>query len=516
MRVGLIPLFGWMPHSEHFVYLAHAIRALGHEVEVLTCDGSIPTCFNVEIKRQKKPIVCAACKSSTAVVAFQADEKNRFRKYTSSPTSSEVPNEWIHSSLRSLHRIEGDEMLPSLLLQSQAVKLAEATSQVYHRVQEWVDDRRPDFVFFFNGRIDISRAVLEALREKKIPFASVERSFSGNGINVLPGEDCLGLQAVHKLTSLVRDIPLPADKSYAAGQFLHDRIIGQTKTEWRNYNADSEDGEWPLLADGPRVLILPSSMNEIQGSSDYSMEWQDPTEGFEAVINGFGISPRQVLVRGHPNWAMDIGTAKGSAISQHYLNWSTSQGYHYIPSEVKVRSVDLMRDSDLVLVSHSSAAFEAAAVRRHVIAVGGAHYSKAGFTHDASDSEKLSRIIKNLKLYRGITLDKRRQRRLLRYISAAMTNIPMFAEDIVPLDARHCKMYKASNFNRLKSILDGGSLSLEIEHHDGCERIEDQVLEKIGTAEWIDIIAKRSGNASSNKWPIYRGQLLFKISSALR
>ena len=124
------------------------------------------------------------------------------------------------------------------------------------------------------------------------------------------------------------------------------------------------------MADGPRVLILPSSMNEIQGSSDYSMKWQDPTEGFEAVINGFGISPQQVLVRGHPNWAMGIGSAKGSAISQHYLNWSTSQDYHYIPSEVKVRSVDLMRDSDLVLVSHSSAALEAAAVRRHVIAVG--------------------------------------------------------------------------------------------------------------------------------------------------
>ncbi|MHA6327198.1 capsular polysaccharide export protein, LipB/KpsS family [Roseivivax sp. CAU 1753] len=513
MRVGLVPLFGWMPHSAHFVYLAHAIKALGHEVDVLTCDGQLPTCYNIEIKRQnRKALRCAICRASTTLVATQGDHSSRLGQFRNPSANASAPREWIHSSLRTLHRIEGDALLPNLAEQPQAERLADAVDQTFARMRRWIAERQPDYVFLFNGRMDISRAILEALRERNVLFATVERSFAGHGINILPGEDCLGLKAVHRLTRATRDSPLPPTHAWTAGQFLHDRLMGQTKTEWRNYSADATKGNWPLNTAGPRFLILPSSMNEIQGSEDYTMDWASPSDGFEAIVARTGLSPSQVVVRAHPNWATNIGVAQGDKISQYYLDWAQSKGYHFIPAESKVRSADLMRAADLVAVSHSSAAFEAASVGRHVLAVGTAHYSEAGFAHDTSSLEKLDIIIHSLKLRRGLTLDAERQRRLLRYIHTASKRIPMFADAIVPLDARYCEMYAADNFDRLRDVLAGQPLSLDPDTEEGSEMVEDDVLAKLGTSNWPVTIDRAAEPLIRKPWPDYRGRLIMDIS----
>lgn len=515
MRIGLIPFFGWMPHTAHFIYLTHALKSLGHTVEALTCNGQLATCYSIEAKgTNKRTLTCAKCRFSNAFVAAQTDVHTTFQKRVPA-SSSDMPAEWVHSSLRTLHRIEGDALLSQLAKSQQAENLMQASSLIFDSVRDWCSEKQFDFVFVFNGRMDITRAALEALKQKNVPFASVERSFAGHGINILPGEDCLGLQAVHRLTKAARDTPLPRSQALAAGKFLFDRLKGQTATEWRNYQKDATVGSWPLQADGPRILILPSSMNEVAGSRDYIMEWTSPTQGYEAVIAATGVTPDQVVVRGHPNWSQDIGISEGGKISQHYVDWTQGQGYHYIDAHSKVRTADLMRDADLILVSHSSAAYEAGAVGRNIITVGTAHYSQAGFAYNASTSKRLTQVMQDIDLQRGMKMSPLRQRRLLRYISTASHRIPLFAQAIVPQDARYCDLYKPRDFDRLTAILAGDPLTLEIMTEPASDSAEDDVLALLDGQTWPDTTHEKSISTSQRSWPKYRGQWLLDATRKL-
>lgn len=516
MRVGLIPFFGWLPHTPHFIYLTHALKALGHSVEALTCTGQLATCYNIEAKGTNKRLLsCASCRFSNSFITLQADKKNTFQRLAPADPAP-VSRDWVLSSLRTLHRIEGDAELADLARSPQADKLAQASGLVFESVQNWCRTRRFDFVFLFNGRMDITRAALEALKQNTVPFASVERSFAGHGINILPGEDCLGLKAVHRLTRAARDTPLPHKQAYAAGKFLFDRLKGQTATEWRNYQKDATIGTWPLSAPGPRILILPSSMNEVAEAPDYKMDWESPAAGYAAVIAAAGVTPEQVVVRGHPNWAQSIGIAQGDKISRYYTEWVAQHGYHYIDAQSKVRTADLMRDADLILVSHSSAAYEAGAVGRTVITVGTAHYAQAGFAYNASSPARLEQVMQEIDLRRGMEMDPARQRRLLRYISTASTRIPMFAETVVPRDARHCDLYKPRNFDRLAAILAGQPLGLDPLPEQGSEAVEDEVLTLLDGQTWQDIPQTAPDADLRQPWPAYRGQWLLESTRKQR
>lgn len=504
MRVGLIPFFGWMPHTAHFIYLTHALHALGHQVVTLTCDSNLPSCYGIEAKGiTKRKRSCATCRFSNCLVTAQTTQHTTFQTFTSDQTTP-VPVDWVQSSLRTLHRLEGDAILDILAQSDQADRLREAGGVVFDAVRNWCKVQKLDFVFLFNGRMDISRAALEALKQNNVPFASVERSFAGHGINILPNEDCLGLQAVHRLTKSARDTPLPSADAFAAGKFLFDRLRGQTATEWRNYQKGATAGTWPLETPGLRVLILPSSMNEVQGSRDYTMDWASPAAGYEAVLTAAGAKPNQVVVRGHPNWSQDIGISQGDKISQHYIEWTKIQGYHYIDAHSKVRTADLMRDADLILVSHSSAAYEAGAVGRNVITVGTAHYAQAGFAYNANSPEKLAQVMHDLDLKCGMTMAPDRRRRLLRYIHTASARIPLFPNTIVPSDARYCDMYQPPNFNRLKNILAGYPLDLEPMIAGQSEDAENNVLAMLDGQDWH--VPEHSALDLPPIWPAYRGK----------
>ena len=516
MRIGLIPFFGWMPHTAHFIYLTHALKSLGHSVESLTCNGQLPTCYSVEAKGlRRKPITCAKCRFSNGFVNLQTDRQDKFQDLYS-PDAAPTPMSWCHSSLRTLHRLEGDSALSELSEMPQAAGLAQASGQVFEAVTKWCSEKKFDFVFLFNGRMDISRAALEAVKQNRIPFASVERSFAGHGMNILPGEDCLGLQAVHRLTQAARDTPLSVEPALAAGKFLFDRLKGQTATEWRNYQKDAYSGSWPLSAPGRRLLILPSSMNEVEGSRDYKMAWETPIEGYEAFIDAADLDPQQIVVRGHPNWAQKIGVADGDKISQVYADWTQERGFHYIPANSNVRTADLMIDADLVLVSHSSAAFEAGSVGRDVVAVGTAHYSKAGFAYDASSPEQLAETIRRVDFRRGLNMEPSRRRRLLRYIYTASMRVPLFANTVVPTDARHCELYKPHSLSRLEAIINGGPLELEPLSGSPSETIEEEVLELLRGHSWPAEYHRDNENEQNSAWPRYRGRRVLEVTGAIR
>ena len=514
MRIGILPFFGWMPHTLHLTFLAHALRELGHRVETLTCDARLDSCYNIEVRgAERRRRSCRVCRLSNAVVARQADARAVFSRYGSREARDDAPpgREWIASSLRTLHRIEDDAELGDLMRTDQARRLARASEDVHASVSRWAGERALDFVFLFNGRVDISRAAIGALREKGIPFASVERALTGRGMLVLPGEDCLGLETLHPLVAGARDTFLTPAQAAGAGAFLRDRVMGRTKTEWRNYQEGAVDADWPVASPERRVLILPSSRNEVLGTTGYAMVWGDPTEGYDAVLAAYGVDPGSVVVRGHPNWAQLIGVVPGDRIDRHYRDWATARGYHYIPAAQKHRTPDLIRPADAVLVSHSSAAFETVILGRPLIAIGGAHYSTAGFAHDASSPEALAGLAARLPLGSDPPgMRRAHQRRLLRYIHVTTRRLPLFPDSVVPVSAGYCDLHRppARSLERLGTLLETGALTLEPQEEGTGPQAEDAVIDCI--AQGRDWPVPGAGDAPEGQgappWPRFWGR----------
>lgn len=484
MKVGFLPFFGWRPHNQHFLYLMSAVKQLGYRTAVLKCDGSIRTCYNREIKSGiLRKIACPSCKLSANYSTYFSDEASNFSAF--SGTVKEAPpgaTKWAESSYRTLKRIETSRLSGEDRSSQLFTNLRQSSSQTYEIVSSWIREEKIDFVLFFNGRMDITRAALEACKDQGVRFASVERSIFNWGIQVYPGAGCLDLKHPHQITRDYAEVPLNAEAAQFAGSVLATRLfnIHENSTEWRTYNRNRLDSRWPGLGQR-RVLLLPSSSNEIEGEPSYQMEWKSPIEGFEAVLDALSLEEDEVVMRGHPNWGEAIGSASGDASNRYYRNWCKERGLAYIPPDSPIDTNSLIRECDLVVLSHSSAAFEATALAKPVINIRSALYTDARISSNMRSDIEISENIDSIRDYlnNGYGNAKLAQRHLLRFLFTMAKRVPLFPDTARPKGAAGVDFYDPRGLDRLERILTDGVLE-PAEYEAGSDtRHEDKVLEEI-------------------------------------
>lgn len=481
VTVGIIPVFGWRPHVSHFVYLAQAIRACGLNLKTLRCDASITTCYNREIKGgAAKQLACTSCRISTSVPASYATTRSLFGNY---PDGERPPKsaDWAISSYRTITRTERSELDDSDMQSALFQRLEKSCAQTYWRVSEWIKAEKLDFVFFFNGRMDIMRATMEACRDAGIRYAAIERSIFNWGIQVNPMASCMDLTALHRISAQYADVPLDAVAADFAGTLLAARMYNMPEhiTEWRAYNTRRVAVDWPVPGKR-RILLVPSSANEVEGNSNYWMEWSDTTQGMEAVMDALGIKADEAVMRGHPNWSEQIGTASGNASDVHYRNWCESRGIHYIAPDSRADTNSLIAASDLVIVSHSSAAFEATALRRPVINIRNALYSEAGISFNMRTRVELEENVGKVRaaMQEDTGADERR-RRLLRLLFTLAKRMPLFPDDVRPSGSTSAVMHKPAAYKRFMNIIQSGELVAAEYPAAETSSFEDSVLAEI-------------------------------------
>lgn len=513
--VGMVPVFGWRPHVSHFVYLAQAIRACGMNLKTLRCDASIATCYNREIKGgAAKRLACTSCRLSTSVPASYANTRSRFGDYKDGELPPQSAN-WAASSYRTITRTERSE-LDELDFQSALFhRLEVACAQTYSRVLAWIKAEKIDFVFFFNGRMDITRATMEACQDAGIRYAAIERSIFNWGIQINPMTSCLDLTALHRISAQYANVPLDSVAADFAGTLLAARMYNMPEhiTEWRAYNTQRVVVEWP--APGKRrILLVPSSANEIEGNTNYWMEWSSTTHGMEAVMDALGISADEAVMRGHPNWSEQIGTASGNASDMHYRNWSERKGIHYIPPDSRADTNSLIAASDLVIVSHSSAAFEATALRRPVINIRNALYSEAGISYNMRTRAELEANLGKVRaaMQEDTGADERR-RCLLRLLFTLAKRMPLFPDDVRPSGSTSAVMHRPASYERFKSILQAGELISAEYPAAEATHFEDAVLAGIDKRSFklmdLDACYRPTG-------PLIRYPIGFRLAENLR
>lgn len=496
MRIGFASIYAWRPHVEHTWYLAQLAKKAGHEVRFLTCDGDLPTCYSQLIHERGRLRECFKCRIG-GIRSFARDGVTSIRQCTPRADLNIQPAQaslWAQSSASTLGRFESNEDYESVSFHNLVRSIEPAVAQVYTAAREWMIREELDAVCVFNGRIDVTRAIFEAGKSLGLSVVSHERTWFGNGIQLLPGEHCLGLQSIWKLVIDWREKPLTELQAMRAASLVAKRFLRTNVTEWRAYNLNAVKTPWPISNSRWRFLILPSSMNEIWGHEDWASEWDSPLDALDSVIAYLGLAPSDLVLRCHPNWSEKIGKQDGHMPEAFYTNWARERGVHVITSADRTSTANLIEECDAIIVGVGSAALEAGVLGKTIITTSPSIYHRAGFTfnvHGVRDMNSLDPIKDQLKKCASrLIVSEETMRYALRFAYAMVWRVPQFVNYVKVRQTTEFDYFDEADVERFTRLFTSQELEADDTTYDTFGLTgEDKVLSVVRARKWETLIS---------------------------
>ncbi|MGY4830610.1 hypothetical protein ACVNIS_18710 [Sphaerotilaceae bacterium SBD11-9] len=516
MRVGFATIYSWRPHVEHAYFLAQLVERAGHEAHFLTCDSDLPTCYTRELRDRPAWRECLQCRVGG------------LRSYTSRNITSigasagrdaaavQVPAEWAYSSASTLGRFESDADYANPEFKALVERLQPTVQISFQAARAWISDQRLDAVCVFNGRMDATRAILEAARSLGVRVVSLERPWFSNGLQLYPEDSCLGLGSVHKLIAQWRDRPLTATQARLAATYMARRFLRRNGNEWRAYNVNATVAPWPAPGGRRKILLIPSSRNEVWGHPDWDSGWADPLAAYDALIEHLGLEPADVVLRCHPNWGEKIGKRGGEHSERYYTQWAERRGIHAVASTESTSTLGLIEQCNAIVVANGSAALEAGTLGKQVISIAPSIYQEAGFRDAVVEPQQL----KALQLHTDLDPAERMRRaalisrQTLRFAYTMMHRIPQYTPFVRAETTTRFKYDLGADPQRFIDLLRTGELRADDENWAHDPAAEYEVLERIGRREWITLLDAPEFNAGATA-PVHR-RVLFRPIDAIR
>jgi hypothetical protein len=377
-----------------------------------------------------------------------------------------------------VEHVSQTEELDFQLLQNE---LQEAAATAFLNAKRWIRDNELECVFVFNGRFDLTRAVVEACIAESVRFVSVERSWFGDGLQLLPNENCLGLRNFHDMSRHWANLPLTYEQAAKASQLVTRRLNRTSVGEWKQYNVDTYA---TYDRQAIKYLFLPSSQHEWIGHQDRSFEWRHPVDGIEYLFERLGLPMSELVVRAHPGWAMNIKHYGPNRASDFYRAWAAKVGAQYLEPDCNIDTHGLMRISDIILVNGSSASMEAAWLGKPLFSLVPAAFTSSGISKNLfarADVEGLSDA--DIQMLRGassIFIDVQEQCRLaLRYMYCANFRLMQFVDALTSPNPFTFNVTEPGDLSGLASLVNAGRLQ-ESDREFGLDDAgESEVVEAI-------------------------------------
>lgn len=511
MRIGFACLYAWRPHVEHMQFLAGLALKAGHEVRYLTCDSDLPTCYTRELRPSSPAwLQCALCRAG-GIRSYAASGVTSIGSLHPQADRTSLGYEWSKSSAATLGRYESNEEFAGPELRERAARLAPASALAYAAARKWIERERLEALCLFNGRIDVMRAILEAARHEGIRYVSVERTWFSSGLQLLPDENCLGLRNINRMMSQWRGAPLTYPQAARAAQHIASRFLRENSTEWRAYNVRARRGDWPVKRARRRVLLVPGSRNEVWGHPDRTSAWPEPTLGYDALMQHLRLEAKDVVLRCHPNWAEAIGKVTGALSEQYYMDWARRRGVVAVPSADNTSTLGLIEQADAIVVAGGSAALEAGALGKQVIALAPSIYQEAGFESRAYQPEDLAalRLDVDLPGEERAEAAARVARQTLRFCYCMVYRIPQYVDEVRCITTTQFTYAPAADPERFIRLLRTGVLEADDAEKASDAKGEDAVLQMIHERAWDRLrgsapSAEQSGFVRSRRRWLYR------------
>lgn len=487
-RIGFATIYSWRPHVEHAYFLARLVEKAGCQAFFLTCDSDLPDCYTREMRDRPTWIECLQCRAG-GVRSFARRHITAIGEAAGRDSAPAQPD-WVHSSASTLGRFESDADFAGQEFAAIAARLQPAVEVSFRAARAWIRDLQLDAVCVFNGRMDATRAVLEAAKSLGVRVVSLERTWFGDGLQLYPDESCLGLRSVHRMIGQWRDRPLTGSQAIRAASHVARRFLRRNDTEWRAYNVDASTVDWPVRGGRHRILLLPGSRNEIWGHPDWESGWRDPLAAYDALIEHLHLSAADVLLRCHPNWSEKIGKRGGEYAERYYADWARHRGIATIRSADPASTLQLIEQCDAIVVANGSAALEAGTLGKQVIGIAPSLYQEAGFRDAVPSPEQLC----GLRLHGDLNPAEQKRRRMLiprqtlRFAYTMAHRVPQYTRFVRAEATTRFRYDMSADPQRFLDLIRSGELRADDEEHGVDTRAEDEVLQRIARRDWAGLL----------------------------
>lgn len=483
MRVGFANLFSFRPHVEHLYYLSTLVRQAGHEVFSFTCDSGVSNCYPRALKGTSKLVECPRCVLG-GVRSYRMGPVTSISAGSAGAVGLDatVLDGLALSSSCTLNRTEADLEWDDPEVISVRGSLHNPIAAVHQSALRWIEHNQLDAVICFNGRMDLTRALTHACEQAGVPYITHERTWFGDGLNLIPNANCLSIAAINKMVLEFEGKPLTSAQAKLAAKLASERFLQRNSLEWRVYNKNPEPASWPLPSPGLRVLVLPSSRNEFAGHDEWKSGWKDNTQALDDLFEAFSIKPEQVVVRCHPNWAENIGRVTGKRSLDLYRDWTKKRGIHCISSEQKASTYDLLQQADMVVMNGGSSAVEAGICGKQVICLGPVNYENAGFVRVFRDRDALYGAGALVSIDSDLII-----RQTLRFLYLSSSRFPQYVEYVRAIETTRYSYFEGANPERIFSMLKTGCVTADDPTFASNTNDEDQIVETLKKKEWAQL-----------------------------
>ncbi len=480
MRIGFANIYAFRPHVEHLFYLSTLIQGAGHQTYFLTCDAAVANCYSRAFKGAGRLKACGTCVLG-GVRSYPVNSVTSISRGKGVLTP-ETLDSLVLSSAATLVRIEADSEANDPAVRAVREGLYESVGAAYESALRWIADNHLDAVVCFNGRMDLPRAVTYACEQAGIPYITHERTWFGRGIHLVPNGNCLSLKALHEMAAAFEDRPLTRHQAGLAGKLAAERFLQRNIFDWRIYNKNPEPAPWPLEASGARVLVLPSSKNEVYGHGEWQSGWRDSTQALDDFLAAFCIDAGQVVVRCHPSWAENIGPNRGERAATLYENWARKRGVHCIYSEQKANTLDLIQQADIVVMNGGSSAIDAGVCGKQVICLGPSTYQTAGFVRVFSHAQSLREPAARVPLDPDTVI-----RKTLRFIYLRANRYSQYVDYVRAIESTRYEYFDGADPDRLIQMLATGRVAADDGAFAADAAGEDEVVALIAQQRWQEL-----------------------------
>jgi hypothetical protein len=374
MKIGFASIYPSRPHIKHMVYLINQAIKAGHEIYFLECNGAFENCSK-KICRNiiEKKISCLACNLG-GLKGYIDKKPDLFSNLINDNHSNKNFSYSAISTIAGINGISEQEELNNTTIRNQIALSNKTINKAYIGAINWIKSRNFDLIFGFNGRLDITNAILNAALDCQIPYVSLERSWLGKGIQLNFNGTPLSLSGFDDVVSTFNDKPLNKMQISKAFLSISNRFNKISYGEFKQYNIEQTRG---LTNTTFKWLYLPSSIFERIGHPDWKDNWEDSFHPIKHLIKIGVIKKSELIIRGHPQW-----TKYSPSSEKEFIKKSKEIGVKYIPSNSNISTHELIVNCENLIVYGSSSAFEAGLLGKRILNFSPTFYQNGLFIYN--------------------------------------------------------------------------------------------------------------------------------------